>query len=366
MKSAGNKFIFILACLLIAGCAGDESEPEPDIDGPTVPILSTTFINDITQVTAESGGTISSDGGVTVKARGVCWSTDPHPVITDLISTDGAGTGNFSSFMTGLTPGVKYYLRAYAVNSAGVGYGNELSFTTVAASQPILTTTSPTAGKNSATSGGIISDDGGLTITARGVCWSTLNNPTTIDNKTTDGVGKGTFGSYIDGLSQGATYYVRAYATNSAGTSYGASFQFTTIDNIYSGAYAIITGSIVRNTATGPDPVLGGDYVNGFQMYLSPVGDNSVGITLIWKDGSGVGSIAPVTLTIDPTVTLPDSSHPVTISSTVNGTLVNSPSTENKFFPGDENTPAEFLLNFEWSAGGYSRVVTNLRLQILN
>ena len=84
----------------------------------------------------------------------------------------------------------------------------------------------------SAASGGNITSDGGATITARGVCWSTTANPTvSLSTKTVDGVGTGTFTSNITGLASNTTYYVRAYATNSAGTAYGAQQTFTTIND---------------------------------------------------------------------------------------------------------------------------------------
>ena len=92
----------------------------------------------------------------------------------------------------------------------------------------------------SATSGGNITDDGGANITTRGVCYSINTNPTTADNITNDGNGTGSFTSNLSGLTTSTTYYVRAYATNSAGTAYGNEFSFTTpttltIGNSYQG-----------------------------------------------------------------------------------------------------------------------------------
>jgi hypothetical protein len=93
-----------------------------------------------------------------------------------------------------------------------------------------LSTTSLTAITNtSATSGGNITADGGAPVTARGVCWSTTANPTTADNKTVDGTGIGTFTTSITGLASGTTYYVRSYATNSMGTTYGPELILITL-----------------------------------------------------------------------------------------------------------------------------------------
>ncbi len=97
-----------------------------------VPVLTTADVTAITQTTAQSGGTITSDGGAAVTVRGVCWSTGPSPTIADSKTTDGTGTGSFTSSLTGLTAGTPYYVRAYATNSAGTGYGSSEPFTTAA------------------------------------------------------------------------------------------------------------------------------------------------------------------------------------------------------------------------------------------
>lgn len=94
------------------------------------PTLSTTTPGSITSSGATSGGTISSDGGTPVTARGVCWSLAENPTLADGFSTDGAGTGNYSSSLTGLTAGTVYHVRAYATNAAGTAYGDDLTFTT--------------------------------------------------------------------------------------------------------------------------------------------------------------------------------------------------------------------------------------------
>jgi uncharacterized protein (TIGR02145 family) len=95
---------------------------------------------------------------------------------------------------------------------------------------PVLTTTTVSGiTATTATSGGIITSDGGAPITANGVCWSTGISPTIGDSKTADGTGTGSFASNITGLTANTKYYVRAYATNNAGTAYGSEQNFTTI-----------------------------------------------------------------------------------------------------------------------------------------
>jgi len=97
----------------------------------TIPVVSTNAATAVTQTTATSGGVISSDGGATVTACGVCWSTNQTPTIADNKTTAGTGAGSFTSAISGLTANTTYYVRAYATNSAGTGYGSAKSFTTL-------------------------------------------------------------------------------------------------------------------------------------------------------------------------------------------------------------------------------------------
>ena len=96
-----------------------------------IPVLSTTEVTGITQTTAMSGGNITDDRGSTVTARGVCRSTSQNPTIRDSKTEDGTGIGSFTSSISGLEPNTTYYVRAYATNSAGTGYGSTMSFTTL-------------------------------------------------------------------------------------------------------------------------------------------------------------------------------------------------------------------------------------------
>jgi hypothetical protein len=101
-----------------------------------LPTVTTTPVTAITTVTAAGGGNVTADGGATVTARGVCWATTANPVATGNHTTDGTGTGIFTSAITGLTAGATYHVRAYAVNSVGTAYGSDLIFTTTTGSGP--------------------------------------------------------------------------------------------------------------------------------------------------------------------------------------------------------------------------------------
>lgn len=208
---------------------GDEVEFKTD--GAHTPTVTTKDVTSITLTSAASGGNVVEDGGAEVTARGVCWSTSPNPTLSNQFTTNGTGIGNFTSNLIGLTEGTKYYIRAYATNSVGTSYGEQKDFTTQSVNLPTITTNNVTnITKNSAKCGGNITNNGGGPITARGVCWSTSPNPTLNNYYTTNGTGTCSFTSNITGLTQGTTYYVKAYATNSSGTSYGEQKTFTTLD----------------------------------------------------------------------------------------------------------------------------------------
>ncbi|MCP4310827.1 MAG: hypothetical protein GY790_06155 [Bacteroidetes bacterium] len=185
--------------------------------------VTTSGITSITQTTALGGGSVSNDGGASITSKGICWSTSSTPSTSDFTTSDGSGSSSFSSVMTSLSCGTTYYVRAYAVNSAGTGYGDQLSFQTTSCPVPptVSTASISSVTETTATGGGNVSSDGGAQVTDVGVCWGLTHNPTLDDYNTDDGSGVGTFTSSITGLSCSETYYVRAYAINSAGTSFG-------------------------------------------------------------------------------------------------------------------------------------------------
>lgn len=226
---------------------------EASVRTATVPSISTSAITELTTSGAKSGGTVTSDGGASITARGVIWSTETAPTISLATKTnDGTGTGVFQSTLTALNANTKYYLRAYATNRAGTSYGEELSFTTTAAATlPSITTVPVTEiTSTAAKSGGSITADGNSPITARGVVWGTVTNPTiALSTKTNNGSGSGAFQSAITGLSANTKYYVRAYATNSTGTGYGNEFSFTT--TVGATLPSITTVSVTEITASG-------------------------------------------------------------------------------------------------------------------
>jgi hypothetical protein len=254
-------FLATLIVLLVS-CSSDENNNNTTTPVITAPVLTTAVVNSITQLTVNSGGNITSNGGADITARGVVWSTSQNPTISLTTKTnDGVGLGAYTSNIAGLSPNTTYYVRAYATNSVGTAYGNEVNFITTSIQLPVLTTTTiSNITLSTASSGGDITSDGVGTIIVRGVIWSTSQNPTiALSTKTTDGTGIGTFTSNITGLTANTTYYVRAYATNSAGTAYGLQLSFTTIAS-YTQMYptgTIFCNSVVTAVVDVTNPVTG-------------------------------------------------------------------------------------------------------------
>lgn len=188
--------------------------------------VSTTAVSSVSTTSAVSGGTISSNGGGAVTASGVVWSTNQDPTTSDFNTSENATSGVYTSTLSGLTAGTTYYVRAYATNSAGTSYGSQLSFTTLNnIVAPTVSTTSQSQVTNkSFVVSGNVTDWGGANVTERGIVYSKTNNNPSLENdtKVTTGTGLGTFSSYVYGTDASTLYYVRTFATNSAGTSYGA------------------------------------------------------------------------------------------------------------------------------------------------
>ncbi len=195
-----------------------------------IPSVITKSIETSTQNSASISCGVTFEGAAKVTTRGVCWSTSQTPTIANSKTKNGTGLGTYTSNITGLSPNTTYYVRAYATNSEGTAYGGQRNFTTTAEQTipTVITGSITNISTTTATCSGDVTADGGSSVTARGVCWSTSQNPTTANSKTTNGTGLGTYTSNITGLSPNTTYYVRAYATNSEGTAYGEQRSFKT------------------------------------------------------------------------------------------------------------------------------------------
>ena len=206
----------------------------------TAPTVTTVQATDITYDAATVGGNVTKDNGATVTERGICWNTTGNPTIADNKETSGTGTGSFTATLSSLSDGTTFYARAYAINNEGTSYGDEITFNTMKIMAPSVSTLQATNILiDVATIDGDVTADNGASVTERGICWATSLNPTIADNKEASGTGTGSFSVTLSSLLEGTTYYVRAYAINKEGTSYGNEITFTTKKKV-----AIVDGAI--------------------------------------------------------------------------------------------------------------------------
>jgi hypothetical protein len=199
-------------------------------------------------VTATTGVNITDDGGpdktANITARGVVFGLHPHVTLDStsgklsvnktIATSEGTGKGQFTSLATNLKGNVTYYLRAYATNSIGSSYSNEISFKTPVAYATISTNPVTLVTKTTATFNGKFTYDGGGTVTERGFVYGTTENPTTSSGTKVPvaTASDSTITYNVTGLTLNTNYHVRSYVTNETGTSYGADVPFTTLADI--------------------------------------------------------------------------------------------------------------------------------------
>jgi uncharacterized protein (TIGR02145 family) len=199
------------------------------------PTVTTSQVSNITENSAFSGGNVKSDGGAMVTERGVCWSPEANPVSQLVTRTnEGGGIGTYLSYITGLTTGKTYHVRAYATNSVGTSYGTDFSFSTIMVVAPVVENSAISAVSSTrAVSGGRVTDLGGASAVEHGVCWSTNPDPTVEAALYTSEYGDiGKFTNIITGLTPNTHYYLRAYASNQADTVYADQVTFTTTPDV--------------------------------------------------------------------------------------------------------------------------------------
>ncbi len=214
--------LVLAATMFFQSCKNEEVAIAPQV--------TTITATNITFNSATMGGTIKSNGGAEIKAKGICYATTAAPTVQSDTTNQGAGSQNFTSQITDLLPNTKYFARAYATNSAGTGYGEEFSFTT-GAGLPTVTlavsnisykelTASWTVTAQGASavslSGWVISTSNALPVTGTDVFASFTTSATFVEKKISD-------------LTTGTKYYVRAFATNNQGTAYSNVIEATTL-----------------------------------------------------------------------------------------------------------------------------------------
>ncbi len=268
-----NKYI----CFFLIASSFLSCKKEPANTIASIPSVSSTAISSITNSSAVSGGTILYDGDASITAKGVCYSTAANPTLSNTVITAGTGTGNFTCNLSGLIPNTTYYLRAYATNSAGTGYGNnQLIFTTLLNTPTLTTLATSSVTGTTAISGGNISDNGGATVLSRGICYAIHPNPSLSDSIVLSTSGTNNFSVDLFGLTDSTTYYARAFATTSIGTGYGDEITFTTLEQIVA---------------------IGENYNGGIIFYINDHGDEGYVVSLTDQSTSADWGCAGISIT---------------------------------------------------------------------
>lgn len=226
--------IFVASCKKSSDNASNTSGSSTNSD-----VRVTTYTpQDITATTAKCGGDAIVTQGLTLTEIGVCWNTNGNPVASDYHLSTETWNESFVCTLTGLEPETKYYVRAYALRGLEYYYGECKCFTSSSGELPTVTTSEVTnIMKYSATGGGCVTSDGGVPVIEQGICWSVRPNPTIQDTHNCCYDGLGSFSVNMTGLEQNTLYYVRAYATNYYGVSYGSQISFTTLNPPPVGTY---------------------------------------------------------------------------------------------------------------------------------
>ena len=211
--------IYLIAGTILSGCKKEN-----------VPTVRTTPVSDITGVYATSGGTITDEGSSSIIIRGVCWSTDVNPTIADNKTIDGTGIGSFSSNITGLNGDVVYYIRAYATNSVGTGYGMVVSFNSFGQSPTVTTSSVKNIEATTAILiGNVDANNLSTVVTLEYGTTTSYGSTVTAAQSPVTGVTTSSVNADIAGLTEATIYHFRVKAVNSLGTTYGSDLTFTTL-----------------------------------------------------------------------------------------------------------------------------------------
>ena len=257
-----------------------------------LPTITTKAATQITKSSFRTGSFITSDGNGLITSKGICYSKTANPTIQDSVILCGTGSVSFDTSIYNLSTNSKYYIRAFAINSAGTVYGNEVEETTLV--DLVMPQISTSAINNitftSASSGGFAINAGGGTITSKGICYDTSSNPTTANSVINAGIGSVDFISNLSGLNSGTKYYLRAFVVNELGMSYGNEISFTTTAYSRPNVSTSSATNITQTTSTVGGNVIsdGGKTITSrgicYGLQLNPTITDSVK-----SSGSGLG-----------------------------------------------------------------------------
>lgn len=218
------------------------------------PSINTLAPTNITNRSAIVGYNVISNGGVEITEKGIYWgeSIDPEKTGVKYVFSTYGSLGESKRLLTGLKPETTYYLKAYAVNSIGIGYGSQVTFKTL--NVPTVLTAdiaSSSITQTSAIVGGEVVRDGGSPVIERGIYWGLAPNPESTGSKIQIDNGVGVFSYTLSGLESNTTYFVKVFAKNSVGTTLGEVKSFKTLEMDNSGTVMDIEGNIYKTIVIG-------------------------------------------------------------------------------------------------------------------
>jgi hypothetical protein len=235
-------YLLLIAVSIYSGCKREEP--------PTIPVVATTTVTDLTGSSATCGGNITSDGRSAVIGRGVCWSMNAMPAITDSRTLDGYGTGSYSSVLYDLSGCTIYHVRAYATNSIGTAYGKDITFTTPGQAPTATTEPATNISENTALLNGTVNANylSTAVIFEYGTTAS-YGNAVSAFQSLLSGDSTTNVSANISGLATGRTYHFRVKAENSAGMVSGDDIIFTTLLSVH--APVVSTNAATNRSQTG-------------------------------------------------------------------------------------------------------------------
>ena len=229
------------------------------IKGPTVPELTTGNVTDITASSARLHGIIKANGNSAINECGFVYDVVQYPTIENHKVVSSINNGSIDAQIQ-LLPNTTYYVRAFARNSIGIGYGQQIAFRTLDGLPTIANTTVFNIKTTRATCSGSFTSDGGFAITARGICWSTSPDPT-IDNLHVNlGTGLGDFETDLTNLQPNTTYYLRAYARNTSGIAYSEPCIFTTLSGYPTVVTTLVSDITCQSAIAGGNVTSDGEF----------------------------------------------------------------------------------------------------------
>lgn len=281
------------------GCSSSEKDEDKSI----IDFKISEIIN-VTESSAILNANLNTSGKENILFRGICIAMETNPTINNIkYEEQGNVLGQYVGKFENLQHNTKYYARPYITTSSKTIYGSELTFTTKTISVPTLTTISVSSiSQNSAIFNGKIENDGSSKVLSKGFYYSKTNSKPEVKDQKVESTGNSEFSSSIADLEQNTTYYVRAFASNLAGTSYGQVLSFTTTSSVLPTVTTSDASSILETSA-----IVGGVVVNEGS---SPVTQRGVCYddfypqptitSMHTKDGVGIGSFATSLTNLQP------------------------------------------------------------------